>query len=93
MNDGQPLIETYQADVAAALRRMADHIDRNKDANIFGGLAVIIPPAGGGAPVEILFLDKDGDAGQFYSTVQTRITMRITDLQDQQRVAQAFGRR
>lgn len=93
MSDGQPLVETYQTDVAAALRRMADHVDRNRDANSFGGIAVIVPPSGGGDPIEVFILDSRGDVGQFYATIQSRITMRLSDLQDQQRVNQGFGRR
>jgi hypothetical protein len=91
MNDGQPLIETYQADVAAALRRMADHIDRNKDANIFGGLAVIIPPVNGGNPIEMLILDAKGDVGQFFATVASRIQMAVTELDELKRRQQGFG--
>lgn len=93
MNDGQPLIEKYQSDVAAALRRMADHVDRNKEANSFGGLAVIIPPENGGEPIELLILDSQADIAQFYSTLQSRITIRVLNLDETRKRQQAFGGR
>ena len=87
----QPLIERYETNVAAALRRMADHVERNSDANSFGGLAVIIPPANGGDPVEMLILDSKGDVGQFYATIQSRLTMRLSELEERMRTQRGFG--
>jgi hypothetical protein len=93
MNDGQPLIEKYETNVAAALREMADHVERNRDANSFGGLAVIIPPPNGGDPIKMLILDQKGDVTQFYATVSSRIQMAVTELDEMKRQQQGFGRR
>lgn len=67
----QPLIEQNKLDVATILRRMADHLDRNKEAS-FGGCAVIVPPSTN-ETIEVLILDSSGDAAQFLSTILTRI--------------------
>lgn len=90
----QPLIEREDPTsvAAATLRRMADRLDLNKGAKI-GGLAVIIPPENGGEPIEVLILDAAGDIAQFYSTVQSRIQIRLADLQDKARMQQGFGMR
>jgi hypothetical protein len=92
--DGQPLIETKNdlSGISAILRRMADYVDRNKDA-VFGGLAVVIPPGNAGSTIETLILDSQGDAAQFYSTLQTRLTIQLTELQTTQRMNQGFGGR
>ena len=92
--DGQPLIEKQDdlAGVSAILRRMADAVDRNKDA-VFGGLAVVIPPGNTGSTIETLILDSQGDAAQFFSTLQSRITIQLVELQTAQRMNQGFGGR
>jgi hypothetical protein len=93
VNDGQPLIEKYETNVAATLRRMADHVERNASANSFAGLAVIVPPATGGDAIEMLILDSKGDVGQFYATVSSRIQMAVTELEEARRRQQGFGPR
>ena len=93
MDDGQPLIERPQHGAAAILRRVADQIDK-MDADVFGGVAVIVPPQDGGEPVEFLIIDPKKNAAQFYATVKTRIEGQIGDLEVLQRQQQAgFGRR
>lgn len=93
MSDGQPLVEKYETNVVALLRRMADHVERNAPANSFGGLAVIVPPANGGDPIEVLILDTKGDVAQFYATIQSRIAMAVSDLDEIKRRQQGFGMR
>jgi hypothetical protein len=92
--DGQPLIERPDelAGVSDILRRMADIVDRNKGA-VFGGLAVVIPPGANMATVETLILDSQGDAAQFFSTLQTRLTILLAELQASSRMNQGFGGR
>ena len=53
---------------ADRLRRMADRIDHNADSP-FGGACVIIPPVGGGNPIEIMLFDNNADPAHFWSTV------------------------
>lgn len=92
MNDmtGQPLIDPHKPDVAAVLRRMADHLDRNKDVD-FGGCAVIVPPSTN-ETIEVLILDSKGDAAQFLSTILTRIQNIQVDMQVVAKRQQTFGR-
>jgi hypothetical protein len=92
MDDGQPLIERTPHGAADILRRLADQIEKNDNAT-FGGVAVIVPPEGGGDPIEILILDPKRNAGQFYATIKTRLETQLADLEAQQRQPAGFGRR
>lgn len=95
MTDDQPLIERQNSakTISARFRAMADLIDRNAD-TLFGGAAVIVPPNGGGEPIEIFVLDSKGNVGQFWSAIKTRATTAVTDLDNQQqRLHQGFGQR
>lgn len=93
MTDGQPLIERKPHGAAAILRRVADQIDR-MNSDTFGGVAVVVPPADSGDPIEFLIIDPTKNAAQFYATIQTRIANEITNLETMQRQQQAgFGRR
>lgn len=87
----QPLIETQKLDVATILRKMADHLDRNKEAN-FGGCAVIVPPSTT-ETIEVLILDSNGDAAQFIATILTRIQNIQIEMAAQAKRQQAFGSR
>ena len=91
MTDGQPLIDRPVNPAVEALRRMADHVERNAQAG-FGGCVVIVPPANGGDPIEILILDNRADVVQFYANLAARITVRTTELDAIGRQGQAFGR-
>lgn len=86
----QPLIESQKLDVATILRRMADHLDRNKDAD-FGGCAVIVPPSTN-ETIEVLILDSSGDAAQFLSTILTRIQTIQVEMAATAKRQAAFGR-
>lgn len=83
------------SDTADRFRRMGDRIDHNAPMSpeqpnaMFGGAAVIIPPANGGRPVELLLLDASSDPAQFWATVQTRISLVVSELDAQAR--QGFG--
>jgi hypothetical protein len=93
MDNGQPLIERPSHGASDILRRVADQIDR-MNADTFGGVAVVVPPAGAGEPIEFLIIDPKKNAAQFYATIKTRIEGQIGDLEVQQRQAQAgFGQR
>lgn len=78
--------------VSTPFRKMAEQIEHNAGAG-FGGACVIVPPANGGEPIELLMLDPKGDIAQFYATIQSRITVLLQKLEDQQRVAQGYGMR
>lgn len=86
----QPLIESQKLDVATILRRMADHLDRNKEAS-FGGCAVIVPPSTN-ETIEVLILDSSGDAAQFLSTILTRIQTIQVEMAATVKRQAAFGR-
>ena len=79
----QPLVEKQKSDVSDRYRLMADRLDHNADAQ-FGGCAVIIPPPGGGDPIELLMLDSRGDPAQFWATIQTRIQIVLEGLKERQ---------
>jgi len=90
MND-----ETQAPTKDEPFRKMADRIERNKDDG-FGGACVIVPPEGGGDPIEILIVVPKGgkmDLVQFYSTISSRIATTLEELNQQMQVAQGFGRR
>ncbi len=77
---------------AKRFHAMADSIDHNSGGT-FGGAAVIIPPADGGEPIELLILDLKADPAQFWSTIKTRIEIKLAELDEQRRNQKAFGMR
>ena len=81
--NGQPLVEKKESDVSGRYRAMADRLDHNAT-DTFGGACVIIPPAGGGDPIELLMLDSKGDPAQFWATISTRIQIVLEDLKVKQ---------
>ncbi len=87
MNDGQPLIECPDQNLAERFRAMADRIERNPSE--FGGACVIVPP-GGGEGIEFLLIDARGDVAQFYSAIQTKLQISLKDMEDQQRRLQGY---
>jgi hypothetical protein len=89
---GQPLIEREKNPAAEALRRMADHVERNAGAG-FGGCVVIVPPEGGGDPIELLTICDTPDLTQFFGNISARITARVTELELLQQQRRAFGPR
>lgn len=77
---------------ASRFQKMAERIEHNANST-FGGAAVIVPPADGGDPIEIMLLDSRGDVAQFWSTLKTRIDIRIAELQMlQMRQQSPYGR-
>lgn len=76
-------------------RQMAARIEHNAPISpdspnaMFGGAAVIIPPANGGRPVELLLLDASSDPAQFWATVMTRIKITTDEIETKAR--QGFG--
>ena len=73
-------------------RAMADSIERNEGGS-FGGAFVIIPPEGGGDPIETLILDSKQDLAQFWNAVITKCQIMLPDVEQKQRAGQGFGRR
>lgn len=83
------------SDPADPFRLMSERITHNQTSPVagkFGGAAVIIPPEGGGDPIEILIDDAKGDTAQFYSTLLTRINITLETIKDEMRRGNAFGR-
>jgi hypothetical protein len=85
------LVEPPKNEASARFRAMADAIDHNAATQTFGGAVVIIPPVNAGEPIEMLVLDLKADPAQFWSTIKTRIEIKLAELDEQQRKQQAFG--
>ena len=67
-------------DPADPFLKMATRIAHNTEGARFGGAVVIVPPDGGGEPIEILFLDQAADAAVFWSILSAKIRTVIDDL-------------
>jgi hypothetical protein len=72
---------------------MAQAIEHNAKTSKFGGAAVIVPPEGGGAPIELLILDASGDPAQFWATIVTRAKMVIDEVERKKTLIPGFGMR
>jgi hypothetical protein len=91
--DEAPLVELKERNAqaaAAAFRAMADRILLNKDGT-FGGAVVIIPPEGGGAPVD-LFLLTQQPPGLFWASLQVMVKTALEELDRQDRQGRPYGR-
>ena len=86
----EPLIERQENKASERFRVMADLIEDNAHAT-FGGAVVIIPPAEGGDPIEMLMLDVTADAGQFWATIKTRIEIKLNQMDEKARAQATFG--
>ncbi len=75
---------------ASQFRLMADRVEHNQGSG-FGGAAVIVPPAQGGEPVELLILDPKADPAQFWGAIYTRAQLEVNALQDRRQMQQGFG--
>ena len=73
-------------------RAMADAIEKNAEGS-FGGCFVVVPPEGGGDPIETLILDSKQDLAQFWNAVITKCQIMLADVEQKQRAGQGFGRR
>ena len=88
--NGEPLVEQKQHETSVRYRLMAERLDHNIGAP-FGGSCVIIPPAGGGDPIELLMLDSKGDPAQFWGTILTRAQLELKAIDDKRAIQQGFG--
>lgn len=73
-------------------RAMADALEKNADGS-FGGAFVIIPPEGGGDPIETLILDSKQDLAQFWNAVITKCQIMLASAEQTSRQNATFGRR
>jgi len=89
MND---LVEPQRNEAAERFTAMAASIEHNPIAT-FGGAVVIMPPLNGGEPIELLILDLKADPAQFWSTIRTRIDIKLAELDETRRNTTAFGGR
>lgn len=80
------------ADRSEPFYQMKERLDRN-GAETFGGAFVIVPPEGGGEPIETLILDSKQDLAQFWNAVITKCQIMLADVEQKQRTGQGFGRR
>lgn len=76
---------------ADRFKAMAGLLEKNDSS--FGGAFVIIPPEGGGEPIETLILDSKQDLAQFWNAVITKCQIMLADVEQKQRAGQGFGRR
>ncbi len=70
--------------------KMAAALDHNS-ASGFGGAWVVVPPEGGGEPIETLILDSKQDAAQFWSLLQAKASVMIAEIEEKKRTQGAFG--
>jgi hypothetical protein len=78
--------------IADRFRAMADRIERNST-DAFAGAVVIIPPEGGGDPVEILQLDSKPSPSEFWGLIKFKADVAVSDLSNATRMGQAGFRR
>lgn len=76
---------------ADRFRAMAVRIDTNSN-DSFGGAFVIIPPEGGGDPIETLILDRQQDLAQFWNAVISKCQIMLAKAEQDHRQQGAFGR-
>ena len=86
------LLEPSAPEAAQRFTAMAAAIEHNAGAT-FGGAVVIIPPPNGGEPIELLILDLKADPAQFWSTIRTRIDIKLAELDENRRTTTTFGGR
>lgn len=85
--------EPKQLDYAEPFSQMAERIKRNPaPGSTYGGSFVIIPPPGGGEPMETLILDASADPAQFLMWLSAKITNELEKLKDQARGQAAYRR-
>ena len=76
--------------IAEAFRKMADRLDLNVEQG-FGGVILAFPPDGE-KPIDILILDSEQDAGQFWGVIQAKAKKTLFDLDERERLTKAgFG--
>lgn len=73
-------------------RRMADQIDHNAASGAFAGACVIVPPQGAGSPMEIIVLDPDAGAVQFWSLVVAKVNVQLEEMKKAEMRAPVYGR-
>ena len=71
---------------------MATRMSMNGD-SAFGGAFVVVPPSGGGEPLETLILDSKQDPAQFWNLLMTKCQIMLAELDQKQRSNASFGRR
>lgn len=79
-------------DLAKRFTTMAERMSLNGH-DSFGGAFVIIPPIGGGEPIETMILDSKQDLAQFWNAVITKCQIMLADVEQKQRAGQGFVRR
>lgn len=77
--------------LAERFRAMADSIQNNAKEG-FGGAFVIVPPDGGGNPIETLVLANSPDLALFWNSVITKCQIMLASVEQGQRQG-AFGQR
>ena len=91
--DEAPLVDPKELSAqqaADAFTRMADAIVLNKQAS-FGGAVVIIPPEGGGEPVDILLLTKQSPVA-FWALLKATVDAALNELDAAARQNRPYGR-
>ena len=75
---------------AERFTKMAARITHNQDAT-FGGAAVIMPPANGGEPIELLILDSKSDPAQFWGAILSRAQLEVNTIRSANEMRQMTG--
>ena len=79
------------SDRAEPFFQMRERIAKNTT-DAFGGAFVVVPPEGGGDPLETLILDTKQDPGQFWMLLKTKCDIALGELDQKQRTQSTFGR-
>ena len=80
------------ADRGEPFFQMRERIGKNTT-DAFGGAFVVVPPEGGGDPLETLILDSKQDPAQFWNLLMTKCQIMLAELDQKQRSNASFGRR
>ena len=65
-------------DAAALFRAIADRLERNAEEE-FGGVFLLVPPDGGGDPVDGMFLASKPNPVSYWASVNGQIEMAIEE--------------
>lgn len=88
-----PSIVQGPPEQAKPFHAMAARIEHNANAR-FGGAFVIVPPAEGGEPLEVLVLDESQNAAQFWMVLNAKCKMALDEIAAKElQAGSMYGRR
>ena len=79
-------------EAAALFRNIAERLEKNTDEE-FGGVFLIVPPEGGGEPIDGMFLASKPNPVSFYASMQGQVEMAIEEFKAANQPQGRMGRR